>query len=516
MILKKLGKVIIIFTIVIGTSISVYSVMSDKSLDIRDKAATDIPSVDCPSGKKCVALIIGKIAYEQVQPSIDQFIKDAEAREEIKIFLLNDNSYENYTPEQIRDVLIDYYNNKSIQGAILVGRIPYSLWENGWDENKGVNSFFYEDLDGSWYDNDSDGYYDYHTWGTNDGPEIWVSWIYPSDVSPTQNTKDLTYFFSKTHDYYTGNIQYNERSLIMLHTDWSQDMDFYYEKISDIYGPEVDTRGGFDSSGNRIEVDGLEYLSLIKNPYQMTLLYVHGDNNTHYPNINHIKKEKLEQNGGGSIITFIGGCHTGDLLESKQDIPIAETYLFRMPIGLVSTATTWSYGPEELQEVTEALNENINFADAWFSKQTYRNNSTFYKKRYGDDFDPNIHMFGEILFGNPLIKLNEPSCIPNCQEKTCGDDGCRGNCGNCISDEICSENVCIPKKTTCSVADIWGPKKKPDNKIDAYDLSLLLANWKWKKSPKDKQADIWGAADKPDAKVNSYDLSKVLGCWTKH
>ncbi|MDD3647592.1 MAG: hypothetical protein PHS44_03795 [Candidatus Dojkabacteria bacterium] len=587
--MKKVTKSLIVVCFLIGTIFTVTSLSSRESLDIRNKASEQ----DCPTGKKCVVLVVGKVVYGQIKPSLDLYIQDVESTSDVKILLANTDSYETFTPEQIRALLIDYHTNKNIQGALLVGRIPYALWENGWDDNKGVNSFFYEDLDGNWLDNDSDGYYDYHTWGVNDGPEIWVSWIYPSDVSGTQNMKDLNYFFSKTHSYYTGNLTANKKSFIMLHSDWARDMDFYYEKFSDIYGNDVETRGGYDTSGNPIEVDGNDYLSHIRNSYQMTLIYVHGSNNTHYPNINYINKEDLEVTGGGSMITFIGGCHTGDLLASGKDIPIAETYLFRMPTGLVSTATTWSYGPEELQEVTRELKNNNTFADAWFIKQRYRNNSAFYKKRYGETFDPNTHMFGEILFGNPLFKLNEDVCKPDCAGKTCGDsdgcsglcescpdgqvcdtsswtctqicvpsctgkecgsdgcggscgtctgeetclpsgtcqksctpdcegkecgnDGCGGSCGTCDTNESCStDSKCKPSGDSCSASDIWGKYKKPDGKVNSYDLSKLLANWKWQKTPRYEDADIWGPLSDSDGEVNGYDLSKLLGCFETH
>ncbi|MBU0975185.1 MAG: right-handed parallel beta-helix repeat-containing protein [Patescibacteria group bacterium] len=91
-------------------------------------------------------------------------------------------------------------------------------------------------------------------------------------------------------------------------------------------------------------------------------------------------------------------------------------------------------------------------------------------------------------------------------------------CSSCEGDNCkCDDGICKePSSADCSIADIWGEESKPDGKVSAHDLSLILANWKWQKTPKDVQTDIWGEADKPDGMVNAYDLSKVLGCWTKH
>ncbi|MBU0975299.1 MAG: family 16 glycoside hydrolase [Patescibacteria group bacterium] len=67
----------------------------------------------------------------------------------------------------------------------------------------------------------------------------------------------------------------------------------------------------------------------------------------------------------------------------------------------------------------------------------------------------------------------------------------------------------------CTIADIWSKTEIPDGKIDSYDLSFLLSNWKFKNGETEtsRKADIWGAEDVSDGKVNSYDLSKLLACF---
>src|SRR3989344_3965599 len=44
------------------------------------------------------------------------------------------------------------------------------------------------------------------------------------------------------------------------------------------------------------------------------------------------------------------------------------------------------------------------------------------------------------------------SCTPNCQNKTCGDDGCKGSCGVCKSPSVCFNGTCCTpdcKDKTC-------------------------------------------------------------------
>jgi len=67
--------------------------------------------------------------------------------------------------------------------------------------------------------------------------------------------------------------------------------------------------------------------------------------------------------------------------------------------------------------------------------------------------------------------------------------------------------------TACSQADITGANNIKDNKVDSYDLNLVLTNWNWQVTPRDTRADLWGSATTIDQKVDIYDISRVLYCW---
>jgi hypothetical protein len=42
-----------------------------------------------------------------------------------------------------------------------------------------------------------------------------------------------------------------------------------------------------------------------------------------------------------------------------------------------------------------------------------------------------------------------PQCIPNCVQKSCGDDGCGGSCGVCPKDFSCDLGKCMPAPSGC-------------------------------------------------------------------
>ncbi len=51
---------------------------------------------------------------------------------------------------------------------------------------------------------------------------------------------------------------------------------------------------------------------------------------------------------------------------------------------------------------------------------------------------------------NAEFKCQAPPCVPDCKDKKCGDDGCGGNCGLCTAERVCDEEArcvippCIP------------------------------------------------------------------------
>jgi len=101
----------------------------------------------------------------------------------------------------------------------------------------------------------------------------------------------------------------------------------------------------------------------------------------------------------------------------------------------------------------------------------------------------------------------ESICTPNCDGKSCGDDGCGGSCGSCSEGYTCvSKGVCAISGVNPDIA----PRGNSDGKVNIYDLSMVITNWKWRYEPRDDEADI-----NNDGKVDIYDLSLVITYWTK-
>ena len=44
---------------------------------------------------------------------------------------------------------------------------------------------------------------------------------------------------------------------------------------------------------------------------------------------------------------------------------------------------------------------------------------------------------------------DETECVPQCDGKSCGDDGCDGDCGECNIDEKCNDKVSVNNLKRC-------------------------------------------------------------------
>lgn len=53
-----------------------------------------------------------------------------------------------------------------------------------------------------------------------------------------------------------------------------------------------------------------------------------------------------------------------------------------------------------------------------------------------------------IVIGLIIYFYNKKSCVPNCLNKKCGDDGCGGSCGSCEKGKKCDNGTCI--SSTCN------------------------------------------------------------------
>jgi hypothetical protein len=129
-----------------------------------------------------IIIVIDAQLYSCIKEKFTRYLNEVEERFPVEFSVVKVDGLSSpnpITPVELREFLQKEYAVNNTVGALLVGQIPYALWKQGVGNNSGVLSLFYEDLDGDFEDTNQDGYYDYHSFGSQEGPEIWVCWMRP-------------------------------------------------------------------------------------------------------------------------------------------------------------------------------------------------------------------------------------------------------------------------------------------------------------------------------------------------
>ena len=379
------------------------------------------------SQRDTIAVLIATELYTQIQSRFDRYIEEVEDRFPVTLSLHRLTRTKWYapvswcgsmTPEAIREVLQQAYAAHGITGALLVGQLPFAVWEQAVGENTGVSSIFYEDLDGTFEDRDGDGYLDYHGFGPQEGPEIWVCWMRPPVVDQVGY---LTRFLDKTHAYYTGSLLVPSRALVACHEDY--DNNFYgplgvVPVLEELYGSaNVDRFGG----GADVTVASELWEQLETVGYEICDTWQHASATYQAWDIGGFSSYEVLQLTKGSLMTFLYGCHSADFWEAPGTTPfnvnLAVSYVFGESLGQAASGTSWSYGTEYKYLVYEALRDPQTYlGEAWYRMESYVETASFVEARYPDR-NPCTECAGNNLIGNPFLSCGGTACDLNlCSE----------------------------------------------------------------------------------------------------
>lgn len=308
-----------------------------------------------------VAIVVEQSIYNDIQSAISTYVSDVTSLYANVTLLVYQSSAT--TPESLRGFLQDIHQSQNIQGAILVGSLPYAEWELPWGEECSL-PLFYEDLDDIFLDQDSDGLYDYHDWGSNEGIEIWVSWIRPPVSGPVSA---LQAYFGKTHDYYSGNYSMSKRGLLVISHDWWGCGDVMRAAFEDLYGEDIDQLGGCEGCYAKID----PYLQLYtNNDYGVQNLWVHSSNTGHQFDAgpgepNWLSSTDLAALPRGPQFSVIFGCHAMDF-RGDPDAIFATRYIMGTDNGLAALGATRGIGTPQQEYLISLLPQTANLGDAVF------------------------------------------------------------------------------------------------------------------------------------------------------
>jgi len=343
-----------------------------------------------------VAIVVDQSIYSDIQSAISTYVSDVAALYDNVTLLVYQSSAA--TPESLRGFLQSIHQSQGIQGAILVGSLPYARWELPWGEECSL-PLFYENLDDIFLDQDSDGLYDYHDWGSNEGVEIWVSWIRPPSQDPVSA---LRAYFDKTHDYYSGAYWISRRGLLVITHDWWGAGDPMREAFAELFGEDVDQLGGCEGCYAKLE----PYLQLYtNNDYAVQNLWAHSCNVGHQFDSdpgepNWLSSTDLAALPRGPQFSVIWGCHVMDFTGDPGDI-FATRYLMGTHNGLAALGVTRGIGTPAQELLIPMLSQSANLGDAVFQYLNLVTAQDYIYEQYPDE----LHTFvwDIALVGDPFL-----------------------------------------------------------------------------------------------------------------
>ncbi len=176
---------------------------------------------------------------------------------------------------------ITNYYAFSLEGVILIGKLPYAMARN-WDSAWGrywhfLIDLFLMDLDGLWNDLNFNGFYDIeageHVNGTGDWePEIWLGRLRAKSLDDPQFNEitKLRKYFDRNHDYRTGEISRPNKAILYIDDEWSSVTNEWLSNFTAYIGGQVDC-----FSINGMTTAGHYLMQLQTQQYEFVHLLVH-------------------------------------------------------------------------------------------------------------------------------------------------------------------------------------------------------------------------------------------------
>lgn len=255
--------------------------------------------------------------------------------------------------KDIKDILIDKYNNDGLIGAIFIGQIPTAYFEY---QNSGSNPTdrYFQDFSDNFIDVDGDGKFEREYYMDETDVmmrEIWTGRIKPP-VGRSEGIELLRDYLDRNHNYRTSNLSYDKKMLYYGSISINQDgmsQDDYNDLVNQIddytglYESDDEVDSIYDTD---LEMQKRTYLTALKNSYDFVFVNIHGtvwhqwlgelnpgDQCVVY--YNEIKEFRPQP-----LFSVLASCSNGDFTTENY---FAGWYLFSGNSLIVQANTTVSY-----------------------------------------------------------------------------------------------------------------------------------------------------------------------------
>ncbi|NIM98788.1 MAG: hypothetical protein GTO24_12120 [candidate division Zixibacteria bacterium] len=317
------------------------------------KPRPDFKSLRGIKGEGLVHVFVDSIIYPEIQTNFDQFVTDLQADG----YSASVTKAWNQTPEDIRAILQSEYPS-GLVGVILVGDVPAAWMETFfYYRSHFPTDYFYMDLNGSWNDYDSDGFYD-NLYGDS-LPEIWSGRITPSNCIFGDEVRLLNQYFARNHAYRTGALSLPDRALGYMECNWYPEVQTYLGRV---YG-DVTFVDHEDTT------TALHYKYMLQQGYEWVHLLAHSSpwGSTFYL--------RGETYGGGSVFSYemphvnpqanfvlLNACSNAKYTETNN---LGQSYLFGSDYALAVIGETRIMYGDPFEELYASLGTGRNLGESF-------------------------------------------------------------------------------------------------------------------------------------------------------
>ncbi|MFX1474623.1 MAG: Ig-like domain-containing protein [Promethearchaeota archaeon] len=188
-----------------------------------------------PPPTETVAIIVQNPLYPSISSAVTQYRTD-----------LNNSGFNTIlytqtlnTHQELKNNLTSWYNTyTNFVGAVLIGRLPHARYRHPISSTPTyfaaetfICDLYLQDLDGNWWDLNSDTVYDKHnaTAPADIYPEIYIGRIDPQCLSWDIPANFINTYLARVHSYRTGGVQRQQRALLYVDDDWAGATSSYWD-----------------------------------------------------------------------------------------------------------------------------------------------------------------------------------------------------------------------------------------------------------------------------------------------
>jgi hypothetical protein len=350
-------------------------------------------------GDTPICIVVNNLLYFAIDNSFSVFLSDLEQDGYTpSVYTAMNNGDET----ALKGILISERSNRSIAGAILIGDLPVAWYEmNVWGEEEFPIDLYFMDLDGRWFDRDSDGLYDEHEDGSGDlEADIWVGRLLAFNLTQhgAHEATMVNNYLDKNHRYRTGELRLQDKALAYIDNDWcmygwEDEVALAYPVTDAVIDPYETTREDYMQRVR--ESTGSQYENLLicshSSPWVHALYW--GDEPYDYSLFHN---HEIEQIDVQVLFYNLFACSNSRFVEEDD---MGSWYVFQSQYGLVSLGSTKTGSMLCFFGYYEPLGDGAAFGEAFLSWCI-----DHIETCAGDDSRP--WFYGMTLSGDPTLKAD--------------------------------------------------------------------------------------------------------------